>query len=172
MNVSDEYSFPLINGHCSIREASIHLSTDPAFSWLYKLFGRDPQRRSFLLVLFFGVPLSVFSAFLIYHGHLHAAVYPALVAAMFITSCLYCIGTSFPEKIPIDDVQTTVSHPPSFFGSQGRFTVHSTLNGRSSRTSIVLPYTGRTEQLALFRHALAVFDRAGIAVVNGPNRAA
>jgi hypothetical protein len=165
-------SFALINGRFSIRDATIYLTSDTASSRINRLFGRNLHRRSVTLALICGLPLAMVTVVLIKNGLLHAALYPALFAVMFLTSPLFYIGVSNPDQIPVCDVQAVIGHPPKKYRSLGHFTVHFVLNGTRTKTSIALPCTDQEGALATFRDAVAVLDRAGIAVVDVSNRTA
>lgn len=169
---SEVDSFPLINGRLSIRDTTIFLTSDTASSLIDRVFGRNRQRRSFVFAVIFGFPLGVTAAVLINNGHIHAAVYPAFFATLFLTSPLFYFGTSHPDQIPINDIQAVIGHPPKKHRSLGHFTIHFMLNDTRTRTSIALPCTHSEEQMALFQHAVSVLDRAGIAVVDTSNKPA
>ena len=66
----------------------------------------------------------------------------------------------------------SAGHPPKKLRSQGYFTVHYVHNGLGTTVTIALPYSDHYEHSAWQRHALSVFNRTGIAVLDNSNSSA
>jgi hypothetical protein len=165
MATPEPQEFPIVNGHCSIADGTIHLEPDPVTTRIDRWFGRNLLRRSLIFALVFGAPLTIAGVFLINQGHFTEAVWPIALAAMFAISPVFYIGYSNPTKIAICDIEAVTSHPPKRIGTLASFEIRFLSNGSHKRTTIALPYAEYDVRVKCFRHACAVLTRSGVMLV-------
>lgn len=164
MNQSHDFRFAIMNGECHVTDESICFTYDRDWERLERVFGKSSWRRTAVMALVVGVPLSCLGLACIALEQWHLAAYPLFFGFLLMSAPLlnfFSEEYSFPASISRSDIQAVTSSPPTTSGL-GLFTITFMSEGVLCKTGFNLPIGNYRERVRSFQAVTEAFVQMGL----------
>ncbi|MEK6262728.1 MAG: hypothetical protein AABP62_29370 [Planctomycetota bacterium] len=164
MSQSHDFRFAIMNGECHITDESISFTYDHDWERFVRVFGKPSWRRSAVMALVVGVPLSCLGLACIALEQWHLALYPLFFGLLLMSAPLLNFFSEeyfYPASIARSDIQAVTSRPPTMSGL-GYFTITFMSEGVLCKTCFGPPTGNYRERVRSFQAVTEAFVQMGL----------
>lgn len=166
MPIEEKISFAIMNGQCHLTSDAIDFEYSPGSVWLKWLFGKHAWRRTVVLALVVGLPLTAYGIVCFANGFWGMATFPLLFGMWLLLAPILTLSNeefSFPDSISRNSIQSILAKPPTRW-ILGDIIIAYQSEGAACKTLFALAAGSYAERVVNFESIVGAFAEAGLKV--------